>query len=134
VSPARSAAQVAAAPKITRQASPAAPSGSRLPPASRVGSPFLGGGRRMRAMTMVVVVVFCLAVGGCAPTAEQLAQQTWSQRQFDEDKCESYGSKKGDPAYVQCRAQLDAARTGAVAAIEAARSTPAPTVIVQPRR
>jgi hypothetical protein len=49
------------------------------------------------------------------------------------DKCESYGAKKGEPAYAQCRARLDAARTRAVAAIAAAKSTPAPTVIVQPR-
>jgi hypothetical protein len=85
----------------------------------------------MRAM---IVAAVCLAAGGCAPTAEQRMQQVWAQRQLDEDKCESYGAKKGDPAYVQCRAQLDAARTGAEAAVEAARSTPAPTVIVQPRR
>jgi hypothetical protein len=86
----------------------------------------------MRAMTMVVAAA-CLAAGGCAPTAEQRLQQVWSQRQLDEDKCESYGAKKGDPAYVQCRAQLDAARTEAGAAIEAAKSTRAPTVIVNPR-
>ena len=80
----------------------------------------------MRAMMTVVTV--CLAVGGCAPTAEQRLR-----RQLDNDKCESYGAKKGEPAYAQCRARLDAARTRAVAAIAAAKSTPAPTVIVQPR-
>ena len=77
--------------------------------------------------------VLCLAVGGCAPTAEQRLQQTWAQRQLDNDKCESYGARKGEPAYAQCRAQLDAARTGAEAAVDAANSTPAPTVIVRPR-
>jgi hypothetical protein len=86
----------------------------------------------MRAMTMVVATV-CLALGGCAPTGEQRLQRERSQRQLDNDKCESYGAKKGEPAYAQCRAQLDAARTGAVAVIAAARSTPAPTVIVNPR-
>jgi hypothetical protein len=78
----------------------------------------------MRAMTMAVAI--CLAVGACAPTAEQRLQQVWAERQLDEDKCTSYGAKPGDPAYVQCRAQLDAARTGAEATA-AAKST---TVIV----
>jgi hypothetical protein len=84
----------------------------------------------MRAMT---IAVLWLAVGGCAPTADERLQQIWSQRQLDNDKCESYGARKGEPAYAQCRAQLDAARTGADAAVEAAKSTRAPTVIVNPR-
>jgi hypothetical protein len=29
----------------------------------------------------------------------------------DNAKCQSYGSRPGEPAYVQCRAQLDAARS-----------------------
>lgn len=31
----------------------------------------------------------------------------------DDAKCQGYGAKPGEPAYVQCRAQLDAARTAA---------------------
>jgi hypothetical protein len=31
----------------------------------------------------------------------------------DDAKCQSSGGKPDDPAYVQCRAQLDAARTSA---------------------
>jgi hypothetical protein len=80
----------------------------------------------MRAITTVVL---CLAIGGCGLTPEQRVQQERSQ--FDNDKCESYGTRKGEPAYAQCRAQLDASRTGAAAA--AAKSTPAPMVIVNSR-
>ena len=77
-------------------------------------------------MRKLVVLALALALAGCAQSAEQRMQRIWAQRQLDEDKCRSYGSKPGDPAYVQCRAQLDAARTQADAT--AAQST---TVIVQ---
>jgi hypothetical protein len=30
---------------------------------------------------------------------------------IDDSKCQSYGARTGTPAYVQCRAQMDAART-----------------------
>jgi hypothetical protein len=36
-------------------------------------------------------------------------------------KCQSYGAKPGDPAYVQCRAQLDAAATQASATYSASQ-------------
>jgi hypothetical protein len=39
---------------------------------------------------------------------------------LDDQKCQSYGSRPGEPAYVQCRSQLDAARTQAQATIAAA--------------
>jgi hypothetical protein len=68
----------------------------------------------------VVYVLICLALGGCA-TAEQLAAE-------DDAKCTAYGANHGSPAYVQCRSQLDAARTQAsataIAGMNAANSRP----------
>ena len=49
----------------------------------------------------IKVLVALLLLTGCA---EQQAK-------LDDGKCRSYGANPGDPAYVQCRAQLDAART-----------------------
>jgi outer membrane biogenesis lipoprotein LolB len=87
----------------------------------------------------ISIAALCAILAGCAPSAEQRLQQTWSQRQLDDDKCRSYGAKDGDPAYVQCRAQLDAARTGAQATAAAASTAAAATIaatpiIIQPRR
>jgi hypothetical protein len=36
----------------------------------------------------------------------------------DNAKCQSYGSRPGEPAYIQCRAQLDAARSIAASNIQ----------------
>jgi hypothetical protein len=56
--------------------------------------------------------LFCVLIG-CAEYKAQLAAE-------DDAKCQSYGAKRGEPAYVQCRAQLDAARTQADAAVASA--------------
>jgi hypothetical protein len=45
-----------------------------------------------------------LLLTGCKTFEEMYAEA-------DNAKCQSYGSKPGEPAYVQCRAQLDAARS-----------------------
>jgi hypothetical protein len=82
-------------------------------------------------MRKLMVLALALALAGCGMSAEQRLAQLYAQQQLDNNKCLSYGAKEGDPAYVQCRAQLDAARTGAVAAIEAAKAT-STTVIVRP--
>jgi hypothetical protein len=58
------------------------------------------GGETMRSLSIVLV---CLSLVGCAAAAK------------DDTKCRSYGSSPGEPAYVQCRATLDAARTQAEA-------------------
>jgi hypothetical protein len=71
----------------------------------------------MRALT---IAAFCLALAGCAPSADQQSQQ-----QLDNDKCESYGAEPGELAYIQCRSQLDAVRTVAEATA-AAKSRPIP--------
>jgi hypothetical protein len=66
----------------------------------------------MFARSKPLIVIALLAVGGCASDAE-IAQR---RAVVNDAKCQSYGAKPGEPAYVQCRAQLDAARTGAIAA------------------
>jgi hypothetical protein len=52
----------------------------------------------------------------------------------DDAKCRSYGAKIGEPAYVQCRAQLDTARTqaGAIASSGAAAPPGGGPVQMQP--
>lgn len=59
-------------------------------------------------------------LSGCAEYRAKIAAE---QAAADDAKCVSYGATRGDPAYVQCRAQLDAARTQAQAAV-----TPAPVL------
>jgi hypothetical protein len=54
---------------------------------------------------------------GCAEYEAKLAAQHAAE---DDAKCQSYGGKRGEQAYVQCRAQLDAARTQARATAAAA--------------
>jgi hypothetical protein len=66
-------------------------------------------------------LLLCLLAGGCASQAEI----KWQQAQADDMKCLSYGAKRGDAAYVQCRAQLDSART-------VADAIPAPASPIQP--
>jgi hypothetical protein len=63
-----------------------------------------------------------LAVGlaGCAEYHARLAAK---QAAEDDAKCQSYGGRPGDPAYIQCRAALDAARTQADATESAAATT-----------
>ena len=45
-----------------------------------------------------------LLLAGCKTVAEMRAEE-------DDAKCQSYGAKPGAPAYVQCRATLEALRT-----------------------
>jgi len=69
-------------------------------------------------------------LAGCASEAERAAR--WAA--VDDAKCKSYGAQPGTPAYVQCRAQLDAARTQAIATAAAAPVpvvNPAPIVVPQ---
>jgi hypothetical protein len=63
-------------------------------------------------------LLLALAVGGCVNVAK-----------LDDQKCQGYGAALGSPAYVQCRSQLDAARTQALATIAAA---PLPQPVYQP--
>jgi hypothetical protein len=73
------------------------------------------------------ILAVAASLAGCG-----LSQRLAEQRNAEDDaKCLSYGARRGDPAYVQCRAQLDAARTQA-SAIESA-APPRPDFDVQVR-
>ncbi len=74
-----------------------------------------------------VLCAVCLLLGGCGLSEKIAAQQA----AIDDAKCQSYGAKAGEPAYVQCRAQLDAARTQAQATAAAAPAPPMPTGAIQ---
>ena len=52
------------------------------------------------------IAIIVLASLGLAACAAQFAK-------IDDSKCQGYGARTGSQAYVQCRAQLDAARTQA---------------------
>jgi len=69
----------------------------------------------MRGRLWCGLLCFLLAVG-CADYKAKLAAERAA---ADDAKCQSYGAKPAEPAYVQCRAQLDAARTVASAAADA---------------
>jgi len=68
----------------------------------------------MRILAMrfapVPMAAVLLLLSGCA---EYKAKMAAEQAAEDDAKCHSYGAQQGDPAYVQCRAQLDATRTQA---------------------
>lgn len=61
-----------------------------------------------------------------AQYAQQQAQAARAQAAADDAKCQSYGAKPGDPAYVQCRTQLDTERAQERAAIIGALLQPSP--------
>lgn len=74
----------------------------------------------------IALLALALLLTGCMTREERIAAQNAK----DDQKCLSYGAKKGTDAYVACRAQLDGARTTAEAIEDAAPSGPT-TVTVQ---
>ncbi|PJG56618.1 hypothetical protein CVM73_03450 [Bradyrhizobium forestalis] len=74
-------------------------------------------------MRVVVILALGLSLGGCL-TGEQLIAERNAK---DDQKCQGYGARPGTDAYVNCRAQLDSARTTARAIDNA---TPAQTTVV----
>ena len=83
-------------------------------------------------MRPVVVIILAASLVGCASEAERQARQAERLERLaaaDDAKCKGYGAQPGSPAYVQCRAQLDAARTQAIATAAAGfGATPGPPV------
>ncbi len=75
------------------------------------------------SMRVVAILAVSLSLGGCL-TSEQLIAERNAK---DDQKCQSYGARPGTDAYVNCRAQLDSARTTAIAIDSAA---PAQTNVV----
>jgi hypothetical protein len=89
--------------------------------------------------SIVLLCGLAILLSGCADwtidnwNAKQAAKRDIeaAKRDTEEDaKCQSSGGKPGDPAYDQCRAQLDAARTQAAeAADEFARRCSGPSTL-----
>lgn len=90
-------------------------------------------------MRTATITAFCIFLCGCglwqanstgqhvAGDATQHAAGDVTQHAAEDDaKCVSYGAKRGDPTYVQCRVQLDAARTQAAAIAVSAVTLPPP--------
>jgi hypothetical protein len=67
-------------------------------------------------MRAVAVLVLAFALTGCMTDEQRVAAQNAK----DDQKCLGYGARPGSDAYVTCRSQLDAARTAAAAAEDAA--------------
>jgi len=89
----------------------------------------------MKSLVPIILIGFLLA--GCAKQIDGVPIEQLSMAEamspalradkVDDVKCRSYGAVKGDPAYVQCRAQLAASRNVAGAVESAApRSGPDP--------
>ena len=67
-----------------------------------------------------VAVLLLLMLGGCQTLEESRAAQRAAAQAQDDQKCQGFGARPGTDAYVNCRAQLDSARTNAAAIEEAA--------------
>ena len=83
-------------------------------------------------MRSIVLLCALAILSGCAnSTFEAWTTKAAANRDAEDDaKCQSSGGKPDDPAYVQCRAQLDAARTQAAAtADEFARKCSGPSTL-----
>jgi hypothetical protein len=63
-------------------------------------------------MRSIVLLCALAILSGCADSTFDAWKTKAAAKQDAEDdaKCQSSGGKPDDPAYVQCRAQLDAAR------------------------
>jgi hypothetical protein len=71
---------------------------------------------------LFAVLALAVTCAGCTTDAERAA--------YDDAKCKSYGATRGTAAYTNCRAQLDAARTQAAAAIAAQPVVQSPPIRV----
>ena len=80
-------------------------------------------------MKLAFGLCLCLLLTACLTAEERLEAARQRNDAQDDKKCQSSGAKPGEPAYVQCRTQLDAtradaARTRSDAAISAIMSGP----------
>ena len=71
------------------------------------------------SMRRLLVLALALCLCGCMTKEERLAAQNAK----DDQKCLGFGARPGTDAYVNCRAQLDSARTTAGAMEDAAIAT-----------
>ena len=82
--------------------------------------------------SIVLLCALAIIMSGCADSTFDAWKTKAAAKQDakDDAKCQSSGGKPDDPAYVQCRAQLDAARTQAAAAAdEFARKCSGPSTL-----
>ena len=82
--------------------------------------------------SIVLLCALAILLSGCADWTfdNWKTKLTANQDAKDDAKCQSSGGKPGDPAYDQCRAQLDAARKQASeAADEFARRCSGPSTL-----
>ena len=82
--------------------------------------------------SIVLLCALAVLLSGCADwTIDNWNAKQAAKQDTEEDaKCQSSGGKPGDPAYDQCRAQLDAIRTQAAeAADEFARRCSGPSTL-----
>jgi hypothetical protein len=70
--------------------------------------------------SIVLLCAFAILLSGCADwTIDNWSAKQAAKRDTEDDaKCQSSGGKPSDPAYEQCRAQLDATRTQAAEAAD----------------
>jgi hypothetical protein len=83
-------------------------------------------------MRSIVLLCALAILSGCADSTFDAWKTNAAAKQDAEDdaKCQSSGGKPDDPAFVQCRAQLDAARKQAAAtADEFARKCSGPSTL-----
>ncbi|MBR1170556.1 hypothetical protein [Bradyrhizobium liaoningense] len=69
-----------------------------------------------------IAFLFLLLLSGCMSKEERMAAANAK----DDQQCLSYGAQKGTDAYVNCRAQLEASRRQADAALSAASEASRP--------
>lgn len=79
--------------------------------------------RGKEAMRFVAILALSLSLGGCLTDEQLIAERNAK----DDQKCQGFGARPGSDAYVNCRAQMDSARTTARAIDSAA---PAQTNVV----
>jgi hypothetical protein len=85
----------------------------------------------MRMLSVWLLFLLAIGLAGCE-SAEHRQARLAAIAAADDGKCRSYGGEPGTPAYVQCRAQLDAARTQAQATAAAALANAPPAYTPPP--
>jgi hypothetical protein len=62
-------------------------------------------------------VVMAVLLGGCGPSAQELAERAARVAAADEARCASYGFKKGTDEFARCRLELAKAHEATRAAV-----------------
>jgi hypothetical protein len=75
-------------------------------------------------MKLLFSLCLCLLLTACLTAEERMEAARQQNAAQDDENCRSSGAKPGEAAYVQCRAQLAAARTRSDAAVAAIMATP----------